>query len=109
VGLRGPGETLSAVVFADGGERSCGGLLVHATLHQRSELAAQLGAAASEPGPIAADAVEVDAMFRTTAPGVSAAGDVSTRAPSVAAAVAAGSMAAALLVHGLTAEPATLS
>jgi thioredoxin reductase len=108
-GLRGHGETLSAIVFADGAERPCGGLLVHATLHQRSGLAAQLGAAASEPGPIAADAVEVDAMFRTTAPGVSAAGDVSTRAPSVAAAVAAGSMAAAMVVHGLTAEPAALS
>jgi hypothetical protein len=74
-------------------------------LHQRSGLAAQLGAAAREPGAIAADAVEVDAMFRTTASGVSAAGDVSTRAPSVAAAVAACPMARAMLVHGLTAEP----
>ena len=44
-------------------------------------------------------------MYRTTAPGVFAAGDVSARMPSVANAVAAGSMAAAMLVHGLTAEP----
>jgi thioredoxin reductase len=50
-GLRGPGGTLTAVVFADGGERPCGGLLVAVTLHQRSALAEQLGAASAGPGP----------------------------------------------------------
>ena len=48
VGLRGPGDELEAVVFADGAERACGGLLVPIVLHQRSDLAAQLGAAAVE-------------------------------------------------------------
>ena len=49
-GLRGPGDTLTAVVFADGGERRCGGLLVPVILHQRSELAEQLGAALASRG-----------------------------------------------------------
>ena len=61
--LRGPGDDLDAVVFADGTERSLGGLLVAVTLHQRSDLAAQLGAVAVPPGPIAADAIDVDAML----------------------------------------------
>ena len=74
------------------------------TLHQRSALAEQLGAAASGPGPVAVDAVEVDPMFNTTVPGLSAAGDVSSQMPSVANAVAAGSGAAAMIVHGLMTE-----
>lgn len=102
--LRGPGDTLAAVVFADGGERPCGGLLVPVTLHQRSALAEQLGAAASGPGLVAVDAVEVDPMFQTTAPGLSAAGDVCSQMPSMANAVAAGSSAAATIVHSLVSE-----
>jgi thioredoxin reductase len=58
VGLRGPGDTLTAVVFADGDERRCGGLLVSVTLRQRSRLAGQLGAVAAPEGPVAVDAVE---------------------------------------------------
>ena len=104
-GLRGPDDTLTAVVFADGGERPCRGLLVPVTLHQRSALAEQLGAASTDPGPIAVNAVEVNAMLHTSVPGLSAAGDVSTQAvPSVANAVAAGSSAAAMIVQGLMAE-----
>ena len=103
-GLRGPGDTLTAVVFADGGERSCAGMLVPIALHQRSPLAEQLGAEAGEPGPVTFDAVSVDAMLQTSAPGVSAAGDVSSPMPSVATSVAAGSIAAAGIVHGLVAE-----
>ncbi len=103
-GLRGPDSALTAVAFADGAERPCGGLLVPVTLHQRSALAEQLGAAATGPGPVADDAVEIDAMFGTTVPGLSAAGDVSSQVPSVANAVAAGSSAAAMIVHGLMAE-----
>jgi thioredoxin reductase len=102
--LRGPDTTLAAVVFADGGERPCSGLLVPVTLHQRSALAEQLGAAASGPGLVAVDAVEVDPMFQTTAPGVSAAGDVCSQMPSVASAIAAGSSAAATIVHSLLSE-----
>lgn len=101
--LRGPGDELAAVVFADGGERRCEGLLVPVTLHQRSNLAAQLGADAAAPGHVAADAVEVDAMFESTVPGLSAAGDLSAQMPSVANAVAAGSNAAAAIVRSLVA------
>ena len=103
-GLRGPGSTLTAVAFADGGERPAGGLLVPVTMHQRSALADQLGAAAAEPGPVAVDAIEVDPTFHTSVPGLFAAGDASAQMPSVANAVAAGSTAAAMVVHALMAE-----
>ena len=104
-GLRGAGGGLDAVVFADGSERRCGGLLVPVTLHQRSRLAEELGAAVSS-GPLAADAIDVDARFSTTVPGLFAAGDASALMPSVTAAVATGNAAAAMLVGGLMAgEP----
>jgi thioredoxin reductase len=103
-GLRGPESTLTAVAFADGGERSCRGLLVPVTLHQRSALAEQLGAAVADPGPIVVDGIAVDAAFHTSVPGLFAAGDVNPQMPSVANAVAAGSNAAAMIVHGLMAE-----
>jgi thioredoxin reductase len=102
--LRGPGDTLTAIAFADGAERPCRGLLVPAPMHQRSALAEQLGAAAAEPGPVAVDAVEVDPTFETSVPGLFAVGDVTPRMPSVANAVAAGSSAAAMIVHGLMAD-----
>jgi thioredoxin reductase len=107
-GLRGPDGELTAVAFADGGERPCRGLLVPVTLHQRSALAEQLDAATG-PGQIAADAVEVDPTFHTSVPGLFAAGDVSAQMPSVANAVAAGATAAAMIVHGLMAEAHGLS
>jgi thioredoxin reductase len=103
-GLIGSGDTLTAVSFADGSERHCGGLLVPVVLHQRSGLAERLGAAAAEPGPVVADAVEVDPAFHTSAAGVLAAGDLCGQMPSVANAVASGSAAAAMLVHDLMAE-----
>jgi pyruvate/2-oxoglutarate dehydrogenase complex dihydrolipoamide dehydrogenase (E3) component len=77
---------------------------VPVTLHQRSALAEQLGATAADPGPVTVDAVEVDATFHTRAPGLYAAGDVTPGMPSVANAVAAGSGAAAMIVHDLMAE-----
>ena len=46
----------------------------------------------------------VDALHRTTAPGVFAAGDVSAHMPQVAAAIAAGSLAATAVVQSLLAE-----
>ena len=103
-GLSGPGDTLEAVVFADGAERACRGLLVPVTLHQRSPLAAQLGADAAPAGPVAADALAVDAMFATTAEGVYAAGDTSAQMQSVALAIAAGATAAAGVVRDLMSE-----
>ena len=100
--LHGPGDTLTAVRFADGSERALGGLLVPVTLHQRTALAAQLGAAVADPSPLSSENVAVDFAFRTSIPGLSAAGDLSAQMPSVAAAIAAGSVAAAAIVGGLT-------
>jgi thioredoxin reductase len=96
--------TLAAVEFADGSTRAREGLLVPVTVAQRSDLAAQLGAESAEPGPVVADALVVDGMFRTTAEGVSAAGDASSQMQQVALSIAAGSMAAAGIVQSLMAE-----
>jgi thioredoxin reductase len=103
-----PGSTLTAVAFADGEERPCGGLLVPVTLHQRSTLAEQLGAVAADPGPVVVDALELDPAFHTGVPGLSAAGDLSGQMPSVANAVASGSSAAAMIVHDLALEAPAL-
>lgn len=108
-GLRGPEGTLTAVTFADGSERPLGGLLVPVTLHQRSDLAEQLGADISEPGPLAADAVAVDAGFATNVPGLFAAGDVGAVMPSVANAIATGNTAAAMVVQSLMTTPGGLA
>ena len=74
------------------------------TLHQRSTLAAQLGVDAAEPTPVAEDPGAVDGFYRTAAPGVFAAGDLSQQMPQVAAAVASGSLAAAAVVQSLLAD-----
>ena len=100
-GLAGTAPGLTGAVFADGSERPLGGLQVPVVLHQRSPLAERLGAAAADPNPIFADGLVVDAMARTTADGVSAAGDVTGDMPSVANAIAAGSRAGAMIVHDL--------
>jgi thioredoxin reductase len=104
VKLEGPGASLAAVVVADGGEIACEGLLVVAPMHQRSALASQLGAQVTGAGsPM--ETVEIDAMCRTTVPGLFAAGDVgATVPPSVATAIAAGSTAAKTIVHDLIGE-----
>ena len=103
VGLRGPGEALEAAVLDDGTEVPCQGLLVPVTLHQRSPLAARLGAATGEPGPVAAEPVAADGMGRTGVPGLFAAGDASVQMPSVANAIASGAGAAAAIVAELMA------
>jgi thioredoxin reductase len=92
---------LEAVAFADGGLLERSGVLVPAPLHQRSDLAEQLGAAAAEPGPVVVDPVGIDAKYGTSSPGVFAAGDVSAQMPQIAGAIAAGSMAAAMVVQTL--------
>jgi thioredoxin reductase len=96
--------TLAEVEFADGSTRAREGLLVPVTVAQRSPLAAELGAETAEPGPVVADALVVDRMFRTTAEGVFAAGDASAQMQQVALSIAAGSMAAAGVVQSLMAE-----
>jgi len=109
VELRGPGDSLTSVAFADGGERLCRGLLVPVTLYQRSALAEQLGAETAEAGPVAANAIETDTTLETSVPGLYAAGDVGTGMQSVANAIAAGSVAAGMIVHGLMAEAHSLT
>jgi thioredoxin reductase len=100
----GPPDDLTAIAFADGSERPCGGLLVGAVLHQRGDLAAQLGLALAPPTPIAADAVACGPMGETNVPGVVVAGDAGAGMPSVANAIAAGSNAAAAVVRSLLTE-----
>ena len=101
--LRGHAPALEAVVFEDGGERDCEGLLVPAPMVQRSSLAEQLGARLATDASI--EWVEVDGMFRTSVPGLYAAGDASaTTPPSVATAIAAGSTAGKAIVHDFVEE-----
>jgi thioredoxin reductase len=95
---------LSAVKFGDGTLLARRGVLVATTLHQRSDLATQLGVAVAPPGPVAADAIAIDPLHRTSVPGVFAAGDLSAQMPQVAAAVAAGSLAATAVVQSLLAD-----
>ncbi|MCV7398644.1 NAD(P)/FAD-dependent oxidoreductase [Mycobacterium fragae] len=93
---------LEAVVFTDGTQLARSGLLVATTLHQRSQLSEQLGVGFGEPTLAAANPIAVDALYRTTVPGVFAAGDtIATQMPQVAAAIATGSLAAASVVQSL--------
>lgn len=102
-GLAARDGALAAVVFGDGDRLQRDGLLVEAPLRQRSELAQQLGAACT-PGPLAADALLIDPLHRTSVPTVFAAGDNCAEQPYVAGAVAAGSQAAMIIVQSLLAE-----
>lgn len=95
---------LDSVVFCDGTSRARSGLLVATTLHQRSALAAKLGVAFAAAGPVTAEAIEIDGMYRTSVPGVFAAGDVCAQMPQVAAAIAAGSGAAASVMSSFVEE-----
>jgi len=96
---------LEAVQFSDGGRLECRGLLAATTLHQRSRLAEELGAEPGEATPFGEAPVQVDGLCRTSTPGVFAAGDVSTQLPpSVASAIAAGSLAAMSVVQSLLAD-----
>lgn len=92
---------LTAVMFADGDELKREGVLVASALRQRTDLVTQLGVRIAPPGPVVVDAVMVDAVQRTSVPGVFAAGDVCAQMPQVAAAIAAGSAAAAAIVQSL--------
>lgn len=93
---------LEAIVFIDGTRLARSGLLVATTLHQRSQLAEQLGVGFGEPTPAAANPIAVDELCRTTVPGVFAAGDnTSTQISQVASAIATGSLAASSVVRSL--------
>lgn len=92
------GGALSAVAFSDGDRVERDGLLVQAPLRQRTRLAEQLGVGGT-PGVLA-----VDALHRTDADTVFAAGDLCAEQPHVAGAVAAGSQAAMIIVQSLLAD-----
>ena len=98
VELIGDNGQLTAVAFADGTRMERDGLLVEAPLRQRSPLAEQLGATCT-PGSLASGAISVDKIHRTEAGGVFAAGDVCTKEPHLAGAIAAGSKAAMIVVQ----------
>ena len=100
-GLRGSGDGLDAVTFEDGEERACAALLVAVTLHQRSPLPEQLGVELADPTKLTADSIDVGTTHATSVDGVFAAGDNTSQMPSVASAIAAGSMAAAGIVASL--------
>jgi thioredoxin reductase len=103
--LTGRDGQLEAVRFTDGGRLECRGLLAATTLHQRSRLAEQLGAEPGDATPFGETPVKVDGLCRTTAPGLFAAGDLSTQLPpSVASAIAAGSLAGMSVVQSLLAD-----
>ncbi|GFM18395.1 MULTISPECIES: NAD(P)/FAD-dependent oxidoreductase [Mycobacteriaceae] len=95
---------LHAVVFDDGARLPRGALLVAAELRQRSGLAAQLGVKLGATGPVSPEAVDVDSLYRTSVPGVFAAGDLCAQMPQIAAAVAAGSAAAVSVMASITEE-----
>lgn len=95
---------LTAVRFADGESLARRGLLVASTLHQRSVLASKLGVGFAAAGAVSVEPIEIDARYRTSVPGVFAAGDVCAQMPQVAAAVAAGSAAAASVVASFVEE-----
>lgn len=100
-GVEGADGVLRAVRFADGSALERDGLLVHAPLVQRTGLAVELGAALDDAG-----AIDVDAFAQTTVPRLWAAGDAATQMPQVAAAIAEGSKAAALINGDLVAAAA---
>jgi thioredoxin reductase len=101
VRLLGGAPALRALELADGTEVRCEGLLVAVTLHQRDGLAAELGLALAEPTPLSAEAIAVDDLAHASVPGVYVAGDLRGRMPSVAGAVADGSLAASSIVRDL--------
>lgn len=89
----------------DGTREHVAGLFISPTPHQRAPFAAQLGC-----GILPSGGVEIDGFGRTTVPGVYAAGDMAHTAAmpgplvSLAAAIAAGQIAAAAVVRELIAD-----
>jgi thioredoxin reductase len=95
-GLRVEDGTLRAVVLHDGSEVACEGVLVHAPLRRRGRLPERLGLALTENG-----LVQVDALARTSVPGVYAAGDLAVAPQQVAIALGSGHLAGAMATREL--------
>ena len=79
---------LRAVIRRDGSEVRCDAVLVHAPLSRRDALPERLGLALTDGG-----AVSVDALARTSVPGVYAAGDLAVAPQQVAIALGSGHLA----------------
>ena len=95
-GLRVEGGTVRAVVRHDGSEVACEAVLVHAPLRRRGGLPERLGLALTEKGLVA-----IDALGRTSVPGVYAAGDVAVAPQQVAIALGSGHLAGVVAVREL--------
>ncbi len=83
---------LKSVLFTDGTRQPLDALYAKPAFEQHSPLPGQLGCSLTEGGYI-----QVDEFKKTTVPGIYAAGDNTTPMRSVAGAVAAGTMAGAML------------
>jgi thioredoxin reductase len=95
-GLRVEDGTVRAVVRHDGSEVACEGVLVHAPLRRRGRLPERLGLALTDK-----DLVAIDALGRTSVPGVYAAGDVAVAPQQVAVALGSGHLAGVVAVREL--------
>jgi thioredoxin reductase len=95
-GLRVEGDEVRAVVRRDGSEVGCDAVLVHAPLSRRGRLPERLGLALTDQG-----LVEVDALARTSVPGVYAAGDLAVAPQQVAIAMGSGHLAGVIAVREL--------
>lgn len=87
---------LERIVFADGGDLSCGALFLRVPPRQHSRLGERLGS------PLRADGLmDVDQAGRTSIPGLYAAGDISLKMNQVGLAAADGAVAGVAINHDL--------
>ncbi|GAB4052884.1 NAD(P)/FAD-dependent oxidoreductase [Spirosoma litoris] len=94
--IRHEGGYVNALVFTDGTEYSLDALYARPPFEQSTDIPKRLGCTFTEQGLI-----QVDELNRTNVPGVYAAGDNSTMMRAVAAAIAAGTKAGAMLSREL--------
>lgn len=87
-GLRTEDGAVRAIVRRDGSETPCDGVLVHAPLRRRDDLAERLGLELNDQG-----LVVTDGLARTSVPGVYAAGDLAVAPQQVAIALGSGHLA----------------
>jgi thioredoxin reductase len=95
-GLRVEDGVLRAVVRRDGSEVPCEGVLVHAPLRPRGALPERLGVELTDDG-----LVVVDALARTSVPGVYAAGDLAVAPQQAAVALGSGHLAGVVATREL--------
>ena len=94
--LRVENGELRSVVRLDGSEIPCEGMLVQAPLRRRGRLPERLGLALTDH-----DLVAVDALGRTSVPGVYAAGDLAVAPQQVAIALGSGHLAGVVATREL--------